>query len=194
MNIRPWNEFMVVGEADFSKTPIWAQFHNLPLGLLEVEENIHNMSNMVGHLVWYEKPKLKDKVLRGYARARILVDLQTPLTTGFWMDRLDDSEVWVCVKYERLQSFCYKCGVIGHDFKSCSKPITTNEKGERLYGSWLVANAEKDIEEAMEKFDLEWTEEDSRSYRAAREPPSPQSERGCTSETTKIPGNKAGMM
>lgn len=191
MNIRPWNEFMVLKEADFSHTPIWVQFHNLPLGILDEEENILNMSSMVGKLLWYEKPKVRNKVLRSFIRARILVDIHAPLATGFWVDRPDSSEVWISIKYERLQAFCYKCGVIGHDFKSCGKPIATDGKGDRLFGAWLVANAEKDIDEAMEKFDMSWEEEDSREWKEARERASPQSERGSNRDMTMTPSEVA---
>lgn len=47
----------------------------------------------------------------------------------------------MAVKYERLQSFCFKCGIIGHDFKGCDKDVAIDEDGVRMYGTWLVAAA-----------------------------------------------------
>ncbi|KAJ1388963.1 Zinc finger, CCHC-type [Sesbania bispinosa] len=29
--------------------------------------------------------------------------------------------IWVFIKYERIQGFCYNCGIIGHDDKKCKK-------------------------------------------------------------------------
>lgn len=168
MNIQEWSEFMVTSEASFEKTPVWAQFHNLPLGMLEEEINIQNMANLIGELVWYEKPTLNDKFNRSFGRVRVLVDINKPLITGFWATRPDDSEVWVKVKYERVQSFCYKCGVIGHDFKSCKNSATVDEKGDRIYGPWTITNAERDIEDAMVKFSPTWNEEDCRQVKTAR--------------------------
>lgn len=185
MSIQPWDEYMVVQEVDFRLTPIWVQFHNLPMGLLEEEENIHSMSGLVGELLWYEKPKMGGRFNRSFARARILVDTGKPLATGFWMDRPDKSEVWVSIKYERLQAFCYKCGVIGHDFRGCNEPIATDDQGERAFGAWMVANAERDVDEAMVKFKMDWAEEDSRGSMAAREPQPQPSERGLIKNTTK---------
>lgn len=161
MNIQEWSEFKVISEVCFDKSPIWAQFHNLPLGMLEEEVNIQNMGNLIGELVWYEKPKVGDKFNRSFGRARVLVEINKPLVTGFWATRPDDSEVWVTAKYERVQSYCYKCGVIGHDFKGCKAAITVDEKGDRLYGAWVATNAEKDLEGAMVKFSPTWNEEDS---------------------------------
>lgn len=98
MSVQEWDEFMVVREVDFTKAPFWVQFHNVPLGLLEEEKNICNMANMVGELVWYEKPKVRGRFVRSYGRARVLINVNNPLTAGFWMDRPDGSEVWVAVK------------------------------------------------------------------------------------------------
>lgn len=125
---------MVLKEVSFDKSPFWVQFHNLPLGILEGEENVQNMGNMIGELVWYEKPKVQERFIRSYGSARVLINVNHPLVAGFWMDRPDKSEVWVSVKYERLLSFCYKCGMLGHDFKMCSKEIAKDDRGNDYLG------------------------------------------------------------
>ncbi|KAJ1397629.1 Zinc knuckle CX2CX4HX4C [Sesbania bispinosa] len=43
------------------------------------------------------------------------------LEEGFWIPRKDLPRTWVFIKYERLQGFCYHCGVIGQDNKKCNK-------------------------------------------------------------------------
>lgn len=54
-----------------------------------------------------------------YARVCVEIDLSKRLCRGFWVG--DDSHrVFVVVLYERLPTFCYSCGVIGHGSKSCS--------------------------------------------------------------------------
>ena len=52
-----------------------------------------------------------------YVRVRVGIDVHTPLLTGFLLDRedLDLPVLWIPFKYEKLGSFCYGCGVMGHD-------------------------------------------------------------------------------
>lgn len=51
MSIQEWSKFMVAEEVSFDKIPFWVHFHNIPLDVLEEEENIQNMGNLVGDLV-----------------------------------------------------------------------------------------------------------------------------------------------
>lgn len=168
MSIQEWDEYSILSEVSFDHIPFWVQFHNVPLGLLEEETNVQNMGSLVGKLLWYEQPTVKGRLGRCFGRARVLIDVNQPLVTGFLVQRPDESEVWVGVKYERLNSLCYKCGIIGHDFKGCNKVVARDEQGERVYGVWLVASAEKDIDEALTKFAEEWKEEDCRKEAVAR--------------------------
>ncbi|KAJ1376997.1 Zinc finger, CCHC-type [Sesbania bispinosa] len=43
------------------------------------------------------------------------------LEEGFWIPRKDLPRTWIFIKYERLQDFCYNCGVIGHDYRKCKE-------------------------------------------------------------------------
>lgn len=162
MCIKEWNEFMVLEDVSFKETPVWVQFHNMPLGLMEEEENIQNMGSLVGRLVWYERPKVKDRLHRSFARVRVLIEVDKPLVTEFWMDRPGSSEVKIGVKYERVSFFCYKCGMIGHDFKSCKAEVVKFQNGQRVFGQWVTALPEKDFVPALTKFDQDWPEEDCR--------------------------------
>lgn len=46
--------------------------------------------------------------------------------------------MWVAFKYERLVSFCFQCGLIGHEVKSCDKPRPEATQAFE-YGEWMKA-------------------------------------------------------
>ncbi|KAI9085702.1 hypothetical protein K1719_032308 [Acacia pycnantha] len=109
---------MIFSEVDFDWCPFWIQFHGLPYGAFD-SENAIKMSNAIGRTVMYEAPRLQDKLSRTFIRTRTLVNIQEPLVTGFWVPCPQRGLVWVTVRYERLQTYCYDCGRIGHQAKNC---------------------------------------------------------------------------
>jgi len=66
---------------------------------------------------------------------KIEVNLGTPLIPGFPLKLKDGTTIWGDVKYERLPSFCYACGAVGHDSKSCA----TAPLHDTIYGPWMKA-------------------------------------------------------
>lgn len=47
---------------------------------------------------------------------------------------------WINFKYERLGTFCFVCGKIGHSERDCNVVYTNLDKElERPYGTWLRA-------------------------------------------------------
>ena len=55
-----------------------------------------------------------------YARVCLEIDLDKPLQRGFWLI-FGDKKVFVVIQYERLPTFCYHCGVVGHGASACSR-------------------------------------------------------------------------
>lgn len=64
----------------------------------------------------------------------------------------------VAVRYERVNFFCYKCGMLGHDFKSCKAEVCKDKDGKRIYGQWVSAVPERDNEFALAKYAKGWAE------------------------------------
>lgn len=62
--------------------------------------------------------------------------------------RLDSQSVWVEFKYEKMASFCFYCGRMDHQEKSCS--VRTGDARVRKlqlgqYGLWLRAEANRAV-------------------------------------------------
>ncbi|KAI9116192.1 hypothetical protein K1719_013122 [Acacia pycnantha] len=79
-----------------------------------------------------EDPHYNDKYHRNFLRVRIILDLRKALVSGLWMPKPDGSRFWISILYEKLQSFCYNCGRIGHDNRACRtgklmSVVNTNE-------------------------------------------------------------------
>ncbi|CAH9086024.1 unnamed protein product [Cuscuta europaea] len=47
--------------------------------------------------------------------------------------------IWIDLKYERLQHFCFICGLMSHTDRMCPKRFAFAEEGKEEYGSWLHA-------------------------------------------------------
>ncbi|KAJ1393873.1 Zinc finger, CCHC-type [Sesbania bispinosa] len=79
------------------------------------------IAKILGDIVMIENPFVDKNLLRQFFRIRVMINIKKPLFTGFWLPRKDLPRVCIFIKYERLSSFCYNCGIIGHDFRKCKK-------------------------------------------------------------------------
>lgn len=52
------------------------------------------------------------------------LEVQNPLRRGIFVSTDNQRKVWLPFKYERLPSFCFGCGCMGHSLKEC---VTVSE-------------------------------------------------------------------
>lgn len=75
-----------------------------------------------------------------YLRAKVLIDLSKPLlrcVTIFSERR--QTLLQFEVRYEKLPTYCYSCGLIGHSSVVCPTPAERDDKGLLPYGRDLRA-------------------------------------------------------
>lgn len=120
ISLQRWNAHVSMNELRYNKVQFWVQIQGLPLEFLTVQ-SADKILSMIGEIQEIENPMVEGKIIRHFIRARVEIDIQHPLSTGCWVPRRNMSRIWVCIKYERLQDLCFKCGVIGHEQKNCLK-------------------------------------------------------------------------
>jgi hypothetical protein len=104
-----------------TSVPIWVQLKDIPFYLLS-KELARNLGKKIGSLITIDnnaRGDIFDKILR----AKVRIDINQPLMR--WtpiLDGVTNEEVIVSIFYERLPSFCLRCGIIGHGEGSCSTP------------------------------------------------------------------------
>lgn len=145
LNIQRWEEEMTFSEVDFNFCPFWIQFHDLPLGAMDVD-NAMWLGGLIGDVVMVEDLRAEGLLSRSFLRARILVDLRKPLVTGMWPPRENKDPLWIKARYESLQSFCFACGRIGHDLRGCTHKEGGHEEVVAEYGNWFSVQASRWME------------------------------------------------
>jgi hypothetical protein len=110
------------------------------------------MNKSVGSKIGASLGKLEDVDIAGdgvgwgrYLRLRVTIDLSKPLDRGREL-KMEGISHWVVFKYEKLPSFCFRCGRIVHDKKGC--PVSNfsrrnNMEESRQWGPWLRAEESK---------------------------------------------------
>ncbi|KAI9072559.1 hypothetical protein K1719_045478 [Acacia pycnantha] len=152
LNLMERSKYKTCEEFEFSRCPIWIQIHNIPMEAMCVENAIM-IGGYVGNVMLAEDPYYRDRYLHNFLRVRIVLDLRKALVSGFWIPKPDGSRFWVSILYEKLQRFCYICGRIGHDNRSCKteKLMSVVNNDELQFGPWTVTSQCRSWEEMLLK-------------------------------------------
>ncbi|KAG6713755.1 hypothetical protein I3842_05G169600 [Carya illinoinensis] len=106
-----FDEDVLLNDILFRFEPFWIQLHGLPWGAM-TDEVGRQLGSSVGHAIRVDADS--DGVAWGKCmRIRVAMDLHKPLLRGKWME-LNNLKHWIAIKYERLQSFCFHCGILAH--------------------------------------------------------------------------------
>ncbi|CAN0905492.1 hypothetical protein LINGRAHAP2_LOCUS23703 [Linum grandiflorum] len=91
---------------------VWVRFPKLPYQYYH-KDILVGLGNLIGRFVCIDKPTLNSA--RGkFARIAVEINIAEPVATGVSLDG-----VWQEVEYENLPSFCFKCGLLGHEVSGC---------------------------------------------------------------------------
>ena len=81
---------------------------------------------------------------RSYMRIRVKLDVRRPLKRRMKIKKEGSDWCWVNFKYERLPSFCYYCGLMGHSDFFCIKMLQNDVmEAPRPYGLFMKASTKR---------------------------------------------------
>lgn len=133
----------------FSRTPFWMRLYDVPMRG-RGEATIRQIGGRFGEVV-----EIDETTTNGIARSirvKILLDLDKPLKRGTKVRVGIDEPCWIPVTYERLPSFCYWCGLLGHTYKDCDRLFEKEETDGKIveeqlpFGEWMKASPLKIVQ------------------------------------------------
>ncbi|KAH9684395.1 reverse transcriptase domain-containing protein [Citrus sinensis] len=92
-------------------------------------------------------------VWRNYMRLRVSIDVRKPLERRMRMKRAGGEWIWVDFKFERLNIFCFICGLLGHIERNCPS-LYEDVDGQvtKPYGPWMKAPTRKGMMNSGERW------------------------------------------
>ncbi|XP_074289141.1 uncharacterized protein LOC141614281 [Silene latifolia] len=126
--------------------PIWARIYDLPISGRTSLENARKLGNCLGNFLHFKHGPNAE--LDRAIRVRVLYDIREPLKASIPIRMKGGSTSQFDVKYERLPTFCYGCGLIGHREKDCDEGPYDEE--DLKFGEWLRASPWKVVKTEKE--------------------------------------------
>ena len=133
-----WRKGLTGANLVFTHAPFWIQVWGLPFEYM-TEEAGRNIGSKLGRVMEVDKRSWQADQAR-FMRVRIDLPLEKPLRRGVYISNMDGDRCWVSFKYERLPTFCFSCGKLGHDEKHCGV-VAEKQSMEKQYGDWLRAGS-----------------------------------------------------
>lgn len=92
INLQWWNPQVTMNELDFNRVQFWVQVQVLPLEFIS-EKNASKILSLIREVIGIEDPKIEGKVFRPFIRARVELDIRSPLSMGCWIPRKNMSKI-----------------------------------------------------------------------------------------------------
>lgn len=135
----------------FNAVPIWIRIYDLPISGRDMP-TLKQIGARVGEVLDIDK-NTTSSITRSI-RMKVEIQLDKPLRRGIKV-RIGSSEpCWLPIAYERLPSFCYCCGKLGHTHKDCDQLEESEDdvKEDKLpYGDFMRASPMKIVNIMVEK-------------------------------------------
>lgn len=120
------------------KVPVWVQIHKLP-PLYRSEAILKMLAARTGEEVMVDMPAVPTGD-EDFYRVRVNWEAYSPLVRLVTLTPEGRDNIIIQVKYEKLPTFCYHCGLMGHCHLECG----TGEysEAELQFEGWMIADEE----------------------------------------------------
>ncbi|KAL8457812.1 hypothetical protein ACS0TY_035621 [Phlomoides rotata] len=103
-------------EVEFKTTALWIRLYDLPPAAIS-EKYIRSIASRCGEIL--EVGKDSTEGFGRNIRVKVNLDITQPLRTCLKIMSKEGRPAWIPFKFERLPSFCFLCGMIGHMKREC---------------------------------------------------------------------------
>jgi len=152
LNDRPWtydNCNLVIERISPGMVPknvcldfmnIWVQVHNLPYGFIQLKVG-EAIGKYLGELVEYDSKHLVQSM---FMKLKVCINVTQPLKQELKVCTAGGEWIQILFKYERLDNFCYACGILSHTDCACEMLYDQeHDDGTRAWGASLKPVARK---------------------------------------------------
>lgn len=131
--------------------PFWVQIYELPVGY--ISEGVgKQIGNFIGTFLEYDVTN-NAGFWRQYMRVRVAVDVRYPLKRCKKIRKPGGDWFIAQFKYERLGSFCFVCGRLGHTERFCEILFqSSDDNKKREWGVWLRAPDKRSVNSKNSKW------------------------------------------
>ncbi|XP_019151044.1 PREDICTED: uncharacterized protein LOC109147843 [Ipomoea nil] len=127
---------------NLDRAGFWVQIHKIPQPLTNAR-----MAEVIGSsLGTFIKADISnfDGTHNAFIRIRVSIDVNKPLRRIVRIKQANGESLILECKYERLPTFCFTCGKIGHAEKYCPQQLDINDEGFiRPFGPELRASGRR---------------------------------------------------
>lgn len=136
---------------DLHYADFWVQVYDIPCGFMS-ELVGKEIGKFLGTFIAADSNNFSG-LWRSYMRIRVRIDVSKPLKRRMRMKKPGGDWVWVNFKYERLPTFCFYCGLIGHSDQFCSALFKSGKTNvEKPYGLFMKAQNRRQTTKIGEKW------------------------------------------
>lgn len=150
---------------ELNHTEFWVQIHSLPVGFRS-DVVVQAIGSFLGIWIKNDERNFDGSILL-FFRVRVLIDVTKPLKKHMKLKR--DDQAWSIVefKFERLLTFCFLCGIIGHGEKVCIKALQgIDNTVEKPYGAYMRAGLRRSMPLAGQRWVAPQTNADRQNWKS----------------------------